>query len=918
MFHFIKLDDSSQSSAYDKGILFEKLCRRIVKALGYQVSEFREKVAGAEYDITAHSLLQGTKLIGEAKALKKSIDVGIVKAFVGSLDVHEPEAIGLFLSVSELTPDAREYLRRIQSPKKDQITRIVGSELLDQLSTHLAYLTPQQVKQRAQNEFHMCAGDTDFLVSDRGDFFIQLLIKPDETRPSAFCIFRYDGQLIRDVEFAQRLRQHLQYSKELHYLPVDQGLKSELPVLEGTIGPLQGAGWFDYFLPAPPTHFVGRHRNVQDSRKFLDQVRQKKSNIRIFQVLSRSGVGKSSFLLKIKSENAENNGPSIIEDARNIKNSIDLTSLVRAFVVNAIDFMGYDREIPADTQSLVSAIREIDVDLAENDLIAIFFIDQFEALFLQPDLYDQVLSLIIELTQSTSRIVFCLARKTDQPTTFDERTEIDLSHLMQMSSSVRLEDFTRSEAIELICHISEEIEEELKADLQDMILEFSYGFPWLCKRICAHVISKVRDGISQEELIQTGLKPGDLFEEDLSRLNDVDRDYLNGLVQYLPATIQDLAEVFPASILIRKLDLFQKERLIRLTGRTYDTYNDVLKEYLRYNEVPNVKHVFRSTSRATFGLLIRIIENDWASVEEIADAQRTGRGGIYNKLRELKLLGLLSSTRGSISVSSETLEAYSRDNLAFLVRSRVRRNGLVRDVLDELTIQGELTIDELVELMQKKMPILDVSEETWTQYAKLMVDWLCILQFVVFTNDILVPLKETVRLSNRDLTQSSTSIPASCFLPSSYTTSLIQLAESIGQDTIPMEVLEQRPFPRIHRVINDGTRIGLIRRTPEGLRLTEQGIEFLKQHERRSIIIRELLQGYENILKYLEIVENQWINHIFALKISLTASIGVEVEYTEQSWEWRSKVMANWLEFSGLVIRQEGMVRRSFQISLWD
>ena len=117
MFHFIKFDNPSQSPAHDKGILFETLCRKIARALGYEVSEFREKVAGAEYDITAHSLLQGTKLIGEAKALSRSIDVGTIKAFVGSLDVHEPETTGLFLSVSDLTPDAsRLSERQSESP----------------------------------------------------------------------------------------------------------------------------------------------------------------------------------------------------------------------------------------------------------------------------------------------------------------------------------------------------------------------------------------------------------------------------------------------------------------------------------------------------------------------------------------------------------------------------------------------------------------------------------------------------------------------------------------------------------------------------------------------------------------------------------------------------------------------------------
>jgi len=913
MFHFVKFGKPSQSFAYDKGVLFEKLCRKIVEALGYQVSKFREKDAGAEYDITAHALLTETKLIGEAKALSKSISVQTIKAFAGSLDIYESETVGLFLSVSELTPDAREYLRRIQSPKKDQIKLVVGSEILQQLVKHSGYLSPQQVKQRARDKFQMRAGDTDFLVSDRGDFFIQLLVKSEETRPSAFCVFYQNGELIRDAEFAQQLRKHLPHLKELRYLPLDQEFQGH-PIVPD---PIEGVGWFDYFLPASPTHFIGRREELTIASRFFSQVRREKSGIRVFQVLSRSGVGKTSFLLKLRAD-VSRDSPSVFEDARNIKSSIDLSSIVRIFVTNAFEFLECDREVPTDTQSLMSAIREIDTTLASNNQIAVFFIDQFEALFVQPELYAQTLSLIFEITQSVSRVVFCLARKTDQPTTFDEKSEIDLSHLMQISSSVRLEDFTRSEAIELVSHLPEEIGKPLENELQNMILEFSYGFPWLCKRICAHVISQVEDGISQEELIQTGLKPGDLFEEDLSRLNDVDRDYLTQLVRYLPATIQDLSEVFPPHVLVKKLDLFQKERLIRLTGRTYDTYNDVLKEYLKYGEVPNMKHVFRTTSRSTFGLLIRIIENTWRSVDEIAEAQRTSRGGIYNKLRELKLLGLLSFKRGSISVSPDTLEAYNRNNLALLIRSQVRKNGLVRDILEDLAIKGKLTINELTELMERKMPILDVSPETWGQYARLMSDWLRSLQFVISTNDVLLPLKETVHISNKDLMRSSTSIPSNCFLPTSYTSSLTDLIEAIGHRKISRECLEQKLSSPVDKEVRDGIKVGLIKKAPGGLCLTKQGLEFIEKQERRMLVIKSLLLQYDNILRYLDEIEDQWVEHIVALKQSLTASIGAEVDYTEQTWEWQSKVMANWLEFAGLVIRKEGMVRRSFQVPLWD
>ena len=290
-------------------------------------------------------------------------------------------------------------------------------------------------------------------------------------------------------------------------------------------------------------------------------------------------------------------------------------------------------------------------------------------MFAKPDLYTAFTDFILEITHLSGNILFCVARKNDQPTTYDDRAKIDLERLREISETVTLEDFSRDEALTLINHIEEEIDQPLLDRLKEMALEFSQGFPWLQKRICAHIISMIKKGSSQEELVQAGLKPEELFREELADLDEIEKDFLRRLAQYLPATLNELHEVFGAGdVLSRKIDVLQAHRLIRLTGRTYDTYNDVLKEYLRTGRIPfGIKYVFRTTPIATLNLIHRIITHNWKTITGIREKERRSLGGILNRLRELRLLGLLDYSRDNIRLAEVTIEAYQNQSIGQLI-----------------------------------------------------------------------------------------------------------------------------------------------------------------------------------------------------------------------------------------------------------
>ena len=914
MFHFIDFRSTIATLSQDQGKLFERLVKDIVNACGYRDIELRAKMASMEYDITASGKLDKVPLVGEAKAHTKKIDTTTISSFVGKMYPvwgKDMRTLGLFISTSDFTPDAKDYLRSIQD-QKTELTTIIGQEILDLLAKELNYCTVEQVKSKAVSDFDARPGDTLFIASDRGDFFVQFLIRKDETRPRAFCAYHSQGSSIDDLAFGKALKDRVPELGELLFWPSEIKGRSFLDFERGRMAPLQGSGWFDYRFPAPPDCFVGRHDKREAFLCFVDRSKTKKSKVSVFQVLSRSGVGKSSFLLKLQDDLLKDGAISVIVDARNFRSTLDFLDLIQEFVNCSNKAHSTEIPVPDDFDSGMLSLQDISQELQESNNLDLFFIDQFESLFAKPDLYAAFIDFILDITHACGNILFCIARKNDQPTTYDDRAKIDLERLREISETVTLEDFSRNEAISLIDHIEDEIEQPLLDRLKEMALEFSQGFPWLQKRICAHVIGMIKGGSSQEELVQAGLKPEELFREELADLDEIEIDFLRRLAQYLPATLSDLHEVFgDGDVLSKRIDGLQAHRLIRLTGRTYDTYNDVLKEYLKTGRIPfGIKYVFRTSPVATLNLIHRIITNNWKTIAEIRERERKSIGGILNRLRELRLLGLLDYSHDSIRLAEVTIDAYQNEAVGRLLQDRVRQNGLVKDILDRLATTDRIKFHELKRLMKTSMPLLEVSEETWDTYANLLSTWLDRTKLASLSGKDVIPCRDREAISREELARTGKQrsiLPPEFFLPSAYISELITILELIRQASTPSKGLRDIiNMQHKQDALDDCFAVGLVGRVSNhDLALTVKGKRFLANTAEAKELLKEFLLSKSNVVSYLEKVGYNPAMHLRVLKETLA---DIHPGWTQATWEWRSKVLANWLVYAELVKRTKGKI----------
>ena len=422
MFYFINFDTPTKSENYDKGVLFERLCKDLLDASGYNDIEMRVKANNLEYDIVANNKVTNQKLIGEAKAWDKKISSEIM-AFIAKMMhfwIKEPNDWGIFISISDLTSDVKQQVDDLVDAGY-HIRYIVGDSIIDALVSQKNYLSVKQIRDISQNNINLGSGDVYFLVSDRGYYYIQLLIEDGKTLPSYFVCYDMFGNSIEDEDFILRVSSKIELLKELKYYKHGEKTKySESEVDNSYLGVMHGEGWFDYQFPANPDRFIGRTSLINAFNDSVNDVKNGITSTKVIEILSRSGVGKSSISLKLQRLYKEKGFSTAIVDSRNIRSDIDILQIFQMLVKDFNFHCNLNCEVPKEKEQINIISKLIDEFNTENGKMSLIFLDQFESVFARPSVYNTLIDIILEFNVKFKSFIFVIARKNDQPTTYDE------------------------------------------------------------------------------------------------------------------------------------------------------------------------------------------------------------------------------------------------------------------------------------------------------------------------------------------------------------------------------------------------------------------------------------------------------------------------------------------------------------------
>jgi hypothetical protein len=781
------------------------------------------------------------------------------------------------------------------------LTTLAGTQITNFLTDAGELLAEEILRARIRGDFSLEPHDAWFTVGRHGDMVILSCGPSAASAPSHFAAFSPTGrQISLSDETLRRLKRQMPDLEALEYIKkgsapvVDEQVRGSLPPV------VAGAGWFDYKFPSPPECFVGRDDPLSQLNEIVRKVSRGETATRAIQVLSRSGVGKSSLLLKVA--DTVDAYALVTVDGRNLQVPPDVRLVIADLIANAKDAHQYAGQIPERQEDIWNALRDIGAFANGEARLVVIQIDQFEALLSRPRVFQVVLDLVLASTTWGLPILWIMARKNDLAATFDEGAEIDLHRLNELSQAIRLDDFSPSEEQVLVDQLGREIGDRVSEELKDVILTFAAGFPWLLKRVGAHIIGMHRQGINQKELARGGLRAEDLFNEDLAGLQEQDKALLRAMAANMPNAASELAKRLEGEVSVERLTLKLNEflglKLLRLSGDVYDTYNDVFKAYILTDRVPfQTRFVLRVTPGPALALLSKIADEGPSDVSVFARKVGGNTTATYNKLRELKLLGLLDPKPGRVALSTSATAALESDVLGDFLRRALRSNALVVKSLDLVANNGIASISEIAGLLQRELPHLTVSGKTWVSYASILVNWIRYAGLVDVEGDS-VRLRDTPSddlLTRREFNLGSF-VPGT-FVPSVRPNRVRELVELLASGPVT-RAAAQASFGEkwTAATIRDAQSLNLVEVADNEMRLTAQGRAIVAQGGVTDRSVAILALNKPNVQALLDSAAQKPL--LIEDQKAVLMRFG-SANWTAQTWTWRLGILSAWIVSTG-------------------
>lgn len=733
MFLFFHNDQKETNTSYYKGILFESLLKQYLNASGYDVV-IRKKHNSLEYDIEGEDRATKSKIVGEAKAHTASIAGQVLSAFVGKLlplGLYEKKISGLFLSTASLTPEADDYYNQI---KNIGVRSITGEELHNSIRVELKLPEFEPLAKQLVERNYSPQQDH-ILTTNFGNFIVITAGSSSSATPAFFAVFQPNGQILSDKKFLTQLFENVTELKTLQPIISNTYVPS---TTERTIqkGLVVGVDWTDYRFPAAPQFYVGR----QDFIKRLSDYIESNSAPNIIQIKSRSGVGKSSTLAFLENDLSGRGFITELHDARDVKSVLDIYTLIQRFTQSENsprDFRGVEEQLALLAKGL-------------DDSHAVFMVDQFESTFTNVEVFQAYETLATLFLKHSPKLWICFARKNDQITTYDD-SKVSLEKLNSISKAFELKDFTQKEAAELIDKANSISARPVGKDVLAYVLEFAQGFPWLVKRTIAHITRLSAEGVSQGELFAAGLRLDDLFDEELEGLDEIEREYLTKIAARLPADYNQLQNQFDDDPLLPKvLDKLTQSRLLRLSGITYDTYNDVFKEYLVYRKLPEFRQsvIYRNPPGKTLKSLHWAVTRERFTIEEFEESFGITKGSAFNRIRELTTLNLVRRDESGWRVPRTVIDIFRQGRLGEYLRRQLSDNPLVANLINKIVQSEEINSADLSDYLEKHFPFVEATNKTWSTYAASLLSWLTTTKILDVESDgkLTIPNEERSKI----------------------------------------------------------------------------------------------------------------------------------------------------------------------------
>lgn len=903
-----------QAQATARGKLFEQLMALVLRQMGFTIDKIASaNYAGMEIDIEGKQVLTGIPVYAECKCYENRIGSKEIQAFFGKYAAfwfENRKSQGLIFAIPGLNTHAKTFYKERCEKNQEITVRLLEEEqILNAIVSSGAVTSYKVIEDKIRPELGTL-GDWTLVYHDTGFYWIQYLIPMGGGIAKDVAFFTADGNELTDEAVRNNIIELFPELADFNLVSLQRDVRSSVhrAVSDHDV-PVEVRGsssYFEYQFPSSPEFFVGRVDALSNFSEFASQVLARSISSRGILFEANSGWGKSSLVLACVSQLRQSGHFAFAIDSRSASSSQFILQVVE-YVLSRVASLAPDewelnQLLPVSGfDGAVEALIKAGEILRENGKLLVIFLDQFENVFFLHDALRRIRDTLLRLCDSGTNVVLGFSWKADLIGTTSEFPFQYRDDIIRFSRRIILDKFSDVETSALLIKLASELRSQLRKDLKFLLSEYSQGYPWLLKKLCAHVKYLYSKGVLQADIANSLLNIQELFQEDLRGLSAEEEDTLRRIARLAPISYRDLGEEFKPEIVQRLVDA----RLVVRVANKFDIYWDIFRDYLNTGLLPaQENYILRVQPASVFNVVLLIAENDnCITVSQLRSSTGMSLASFYNIMREMRLLGLAFLNEDKVSL----LISYSRDirdlenSVKIHLRERLKRNRLVIKILDSVDAQRSLSIDEIATLLAGSSPYVSATEATWRFYARAMCDWMSAGGLVYFDKkrnqviDIRDPGELKPGMISKLADREGMTLPQVQFAPTSRV--LKRIAENLGADNsvdlndISWSDLSTSTYKKAIATLET---IGVIKRIKNLVVVSRDVKDRAIDDNSRISLLREAVKNMESFEIFLNVLNAHQEKGLSLSNLAIEYRDALGADWTEGTAVYNTKIVLEW------------------------
>jgi len=317
-------------------------------------------------------------------------------------------------------------------------------------------------------------GESFLLYTERGLFWVQLITSQGKITPDRIAIFNDSGIPILDRSIIGYLTTLYPKLADFDNVTVGSTVVLQPGLFQDTNEIVEvrgGSGCFEYQFPAPPEHFIGRRSLLKKLDSFAIDLINKETTHRGIVFEAPSGFGKSSMVLASVARLQKMGHFAVAIDSRTASSSRFLPRIIAYTLEKFGNFGGIltETDFPKSAtgfDSAVEAIFDMGKVLESQGKLLLIFFDQFENIFLLPDVLKRIKDLFMQICEKQTNLIFGFLWNRDLVLSTHAFSGELLGAVTDNSKKMILNTFSRAEMDSFLKKLSKELDETLTKDLK--------------------------------------------------------------------------------------------------------------------------------------------------------------------------------------------------------------------------------------------------------------------------------------------------------------------------------------------------------------------------------------------------------------------------------------------------------------------